>query len=124
MEYEEDNAALIKTKEAVLRLIENSGIEHVYNGNQDYCLNNTVNVSFSGVESEALMLSSKQYCGISNGSACTSHDYSPSYVLVAMGLDEKRISEAIRISWGPKTSIPEIESALKGLLKVAKGLSG
>lgn len=124
MEYEEDNAALIKTKETVLRLIENSGIEHVYNGNQDYCLNNTVNVSFSGVESEALMLSSKQYCGISNGSACTSHDYSPSYVLVAMGLDEKRISEAIRISWGPKTSIKEIESALNGLLKVAKGLSG
>ena len=28
------------------------------------------------ISSEALMLASKQYCGISNGSACNSHDYS------------------------------------------------
>ena len=84
----------------------------------------TINISFKGVESEALMLSSKQYCGISNGSACTSHDYSPSYVLKAMGLDEERLSEAIRISWGPKTVVEEMEKELNNLLSVAKGLAG
>ena len=42
-------------------------------------------VSFVGVESEALLLLSKQYCGTSNGSACTSCDYSHSYVFTAMG---------------------------------------
>ena len=124
LEYGENSAALIRIKEAVLKLIENSGLEYTFNGDQNFCLSNTINVSFKGVESEALMLSSKQYCGISNGSACTSHDYSPSYVLKAMGLDEERLSEAIRISWGPKTVVEEIEKELSDLLSVAKGLAG
>lgn len=124
LEYDENSAALIRIKEAVLKLIENSGIEYRFNGDQNFCLSNTINVSFKGVESEALMLSSKQYCGISNGSACTSHDYSPSYVLKAMGLDEERLSEAIRISWGPKTVVEEMEKELNDLLSVAKGLAG
>lgn len=123
LEYGENSAALIRIKEAVLKLIENSGLEYTFNGNQNFCLSNTINVSFKGVESEALMLSSKQYCGISNGSACTSHDYSPSYVLKAMGLDEERLSEAIRISWGPKTVVEEMEKELSDLLSVAKGLA-
>lgn len=124
LESGENSAALIRIKEAVLKLIENSGLEYTFNGDQNFCLSNTINVSFKGVESEALMLSSKQYCGISNGSACTSHDYSPSYVLKAMGLDEERLSEAIRISWGPKTVVEEMEKELNDLLSVAKGLAG
>jgi len=124
LEYGENSASLIRIKEAVLKLIENSGLEYTFNGDQNFCLSNTINVSFKGVESEALMLSSKQYCGISNGSACTSHDYSPSYVLKAMGLDEERLSEAIRISWGPKTVVEEMEKELNDLLSVAKGLAG
>ena len=83
---------------------------------------NTLNVRLLGIESEALMLSTKQYCGISNGSACTSQEYSPSYVLTAMGLAPERISSAIRISWGPRTSIEEIEKALEDLLNTARGL--
>ena len=123
LEYGENSAALIRIKEAVLKLIENSGLEYTFNGDQNFCLSNTINISFKGVESEALMLSSKQYCGISNGSACTSHDYSPSYVLKAMGLDEERLSEAIRISWGPKTVVEEMGKELSDLLSVAKGLA-
>ena len=34
--------------------------------------------------SEALMLSSKQYCSVSNGSACTSKSYSPTLCAQAM----------------------------------------
>lgn len=123
MEYAENSASLIRTKNVVMELLQNSNIEYTVNGNQNYCLSNTINLSFKGVESEALMLSSKQYCGISNGSACTSHDYSPSYVLQAMGLDEERLSEAIRISWGPKTDVKELEKELMELINVAKGLA-
>ena len=46
------------------------------------------------------MLATKQYCSISNGSACNSHSYKPSHVLTAMGLDIERIESAVRISWG------------------------
>ena len=106
----------------VLALIKDSGLDISINGNQNYCMPNTVNISITGVESEALMLSSKQYCGISNGSACTSHDYSPSYVLDAMGLDADRISSAIRISWGADTDSNQMKENLTSLFEVAKGL--
>lgn len=120
VEYSENIAQYLEKKRAVTELIEQSGLKYLFNGDQKYCLPNTVNVSFIGVESEALMLSSKQYCGISNGSACTSHDYDPSYVLTAMGLDAERISSAIRISWGAKTDKEELVNNLANLIDVAR----
>ena len=68
------------------------------------------------------MLSSKQYCGVSNGSACTSNDYSPSYVLTAMGIDKDKISSSIRISWGADSDLDDVKKNIKELLTVAKGL--
>lgn len=121
-EYEANIESLIEKKKVVKKLIEESGITFQYNGSQDFCMPNTLNVSFNGVESEALMLSTKQYCGISNGSACTSQDYSPSYVLTEMGFDQDRISSAVRLSWGAKTDKDELISYLRELLNVAKGL--
>ncbi|MDR1771568.1 MAG: aminotransferase class V-fold PLP-dependent enzyme [Hungatella sp.] len=109
-------------KMSILTILEQTGLDYVINGDQEYCMPNTLNISIKGVESEALMLSSKQYCGISNGSACTSSDYSPSYVLAAMGLDVERISEAIRISWGAKSDKYEVVEGFKRLLEVARGL--
>ena len=122
-EYKKNYAHCAEIKEAVLRIIEESGIDYTYNGTQEFCMPNTINVSFKGVESEALMLSSKQYCGISNGSACTSNDYSPSYVLTAMGIDNDTISSSIRISWGSDSDIIAITDNIRQLLEVAKGLS-
>lgn len=122
VEYGENYARNLIKKQAVMELIEKSGLQYSFNGDQKYCMTNTINVSFLGVESEALMLSSKHYCGISNGSACTSHDYSPSYVLVAMGLDAERISSAVRISWGAKTDQAELIKQVGKLIEVAKGL--
>lgn len=122
LEYDNNIANLVEKKEALKKLIEDSGLKFQYNGSQEFCMPNTLNVSFDGVESEALMLSTKQFCGISNGSACTSQDYSPSYVLTAMGLDQDRISSAIRLSWGPKIEKEELNNQLEEMLNVAKGL--
>ena len=122
IEYKNNIESLIEKKELVKKIIEESGLTFHYNGSQDYCMPNTLNLSFDGIESEALMLSTKQYCGISNGSACTSQDYSPSYVLTAMGLDSDRISSAIRLSWGAKTDKNELATQLTELINTAKGL--
>lgn len=121
-EYSENIIKYIEKKQAIMEMIEQSGLKYQFNGTQEYCMPNTINVSFLGVESEALMLASKQYCGVSNGSACTSHDYSPSYVLTAMGLDSDRIASAIRISWGAKTDKEELLRNLSSLLDIAIGL--
>lgn len=116
-----DNTVKCKTiREAVLKLFVDSGLQFSINGNPDYCIANTINVCIHGVSSEALMIATKNYCAVSNGSACTSKTYSQSYVLQAMGLPEEDIGSSIRISWGSKTDIGELTVALTQMLKVAK----
>ena len=75
-------------------------IEYEINGNPQYCMPNTINICFACVSSEALILSPKQYCGISNGLACNSKSYKPSYVLSGMGIPVEKIENLVRISWG------------------------
>ncbi|MDO5346916.1 MAG: cysteine desulfurase DndA, partial [Lachnospiraceae bacterium] len=69
------------------------------------CLDNTINLSFKDVDAEGIFVATKNSYAMSNGSACVSGTYAFSYVLKAMGLDEKRISEAIRISWDYDTVV-------------------
>lgn len=75
------------------------GLNYTLNGDQNYCLPSTINISFHGVDAEGIFLAVKEDYAFSNGSACNSGSHAPSYVLTAMGLDEARISEAVRISW-------------------------
>jgi cysteine desulfurase len=81
-----------------------------------------LNIRIEGVSSEALMLSSKEYCGVSNGSACTSSSYAPSYVLVAMGMSDEEIDQSIRLSWGRNTNMGSLRNDFGRLLDVVKGL--
>ncbi|WP_338366363.1 cysteine desulfurase DndA [uncultured Pseudoalteromonas sp.] len=77
-----------------------------------------LNFSVPGINSEAAMVMLKGVAAVSNGSACTSSSYTPSHVLTAMQLDEKRIAGAIRVSWGHMTEslpITEIIEKLKQL---------
>ena len=81
------------------------GIDYVFNGDQKYCIPSTANISFKGIDAEALFLAAKNDYAFSNGSACNSGSHEPSYVLTAMGLPEERISEAVRLSWDERTDV-------------------
>lgn len=119
-EYKANERHSLRIKQAILSALEESGLKYQINGNQAVCISSTLNIAIDGVSSEALMISSKQYCGISNGSACTSSNYSPSYVLVAMGLDVSRIESSLRLSWGPISDLNEVVDNFRKLLDVAK----
>ena len=119
-EYKANAKKASEIKKAILQELGASGIEYSINGDLEFCVDTTINVSLKGVSSEALMISTKQYCGVSNGSACTSKNYSPSYVLVAMGIDTDIIESSLRISWGAGTDKDEAVEGIKGLLAVAK----
>lgn len=80
-------------------------LDYVINGDPKYFVENTINLSFKDVDAEGIFVATKEYYAISNGSACVSGTYASSYVLKAMGLDEKRISQAIRISWDYDTIV-------------------
>lgn len=122
MEYQTYDNKCRLIKEKLIDMLQKSGLEYEFNGDQRYAINSTMNISIKGVDSEALMLSSKSYCSISNGSACNSKSYRPSYVLSAMGIPTKQIEQSIRISWGAGIGIKEAEEAFGKLLVTAQGL--
>lgn len=75
----------------------------IFHGSLDRTMPHVLNLSFPGLDSEAVMLAWKGLAAVSNGSACTSHSYEPSHVLRAMSLDTDCIRGAIRISWSHLT---------------------
>jgi cysteine desulfurase len=79
----------------------------VFNGDPARTAHHVLNVSFPGIDSEALMVALKDTVAISNGSACTSRSYEPSHVLRAMGLPKERIKGAVRLSWCHMTENPD-----------------
>lgn len=118
--YAEDAVCLKEMKERAMELLDASELSYAVNGDPAHCLPNTLNVCLHGVSSEALMIATKQYCAVSNGSACTSTDYTPSYVLTAMGLSAERIASSIRISWGADTDCERFSEEFAKLLTVAR----
>ena len=116
LEWPARRVAALQTREQLLSDLQE--VEHRINGDPTRCQPHVLNVSFPGIDSEALMLALRDKIAISNGSACTSTSYKPSHVLQAMGLSEVAIESAIRISWGRQTSeIPgdAIVAAVKSL---------
>ncbi len=86
-----------RIKDSFFKALE--GIDYDINGDPQYCLPSTINISIHGLDAEAAFLCLGDDYSFSNGSACNSSSHSLSYVLGAMGLDETRKSEAIRLSW-------------------------
>jgi cysteine desulfurase len=98
---ESRRAQNVAFRERMLRELEE--LKPIFHGDQSHIIPHTVNLRFEGVDSEALIVAVKELIAISNGSACTSHSYSPSHVLTAMGLTEAEVAGAVRISWSHLT---------------------
>ena len=94
-------AACLAFREEALRGL--APLEPVIHGDPERTVAHTVNLSFPGRDGEAVIVSVKDLVAISNGSACTSQSYTPSHVLKAMGLPQKQIQGALRISWSHLT---------------------
>jgi cysteine desulfurase len=74
---------------------------------------NTTNVSFEGIEAEALLIAlDLEGIAVSTGSACSSGSLEPSHVLRAMGLPPHRVQSALRFSLGATTTETEIDHVL------------
>lgn len=78
------------------------------NGSLEHRLPGTLNISFSYVEGESLLMGLKDVA-ISSGSACTSASLEPSYVLRAMGLDDELAHSSLRITVGRFTTLEEVD---------------
>jgi cysteine desulfurase len=76
---------------------------------EDFCLPNTVSITFPGV-SNAVFMAMLDYYGISvsAGSACNTQDDTPSHVLKAIGLSDEEARQTIRFSLSTETSERDI----------------
>lgn len=105
-------------KDKAMRALSQAG--GLPNGDQSLCLASTLNISFPGADSEALILALKDLIAISNGSACTSSNYTFSHVLTSMDLPRDRVKGALRLSWchmTPDVDWSAVQAKLKNLLK-------
>jgi cysteine desulfurase len=94
--------------------------EVVLNGHPEHRLCGNLNLSFSFVEGEGLMMAIKDVA-VSSGSACTSASLEPSYVLRAMGLDEELAHSSIRFGLGRFNTEEEVDYVAQLMIdKVSK----
>ena len=95
------------------------------NGDRDLRVPGISNVSFAGVEGEALLINlDMRGIAVSTGSACSSGSLEPSPVIRALGVDEDRARGAIRFSFG-QTNIPDdVEYLLEALGPAVETLRG
>lgn len=84
------------------------------NGHPENRLVNTLNVSFEGVEGEALLLNlDLKGIACSSGSACASGSLEPSHVLTAMGVPPELAQASVRFSLGRDNTAEQIERAVE-----------
>ena len=87
------------------------------NGDPESRLPNTTNLSFDGVDGEALVLNlDLRGIAISTGSACTSGSLDPSHVLVALGKDERWLDAAIRFSLGASNDDAQVDVVVEAVV--------
>ncbi len=93
------------------------------NGDPTRRLANTLNVSFTGFDSETMLmaLDLEGVCA-SSGSACMVGSVVASHVLLAMGLPMERARSAVRFSLGKQTTAQEIDGAAKAIGRIIERL--
>lgn len=95
------------------------------NGHKMQRLANTSNITFHGIESEALLiLLDKEGICASSGSACLADSDEPSHVIKAMKPDSAASRQSIRFSLDVSTSPKEIEQTVVAVQGCVRALTG
>jgi len=93
------------------------------NGHPTERLPGTCNLCFRNVESESIVLGlDLKGIGVSAGSACTSGNVEPSYVLVAMGIPLDWAMGSVRSSLGHATSAEDIDYVIESIVPLVAKL--
>ncbi len=95
----------------------------VVNGHPEKRTFNTTNITFMGIDADALLtVLNSQGIAVSTGSACSTGDVEPSHVLTAMGLDGVAARGAVRFSLGLGNTEEEVRYCLEVLPPIVEKL--
>src|SRR5206468_6266877 len=122
-DLEDEQKREARLRDELWKRIAGSFLAAKQNGDSIPRLANTLNVSFSGFDSETMLmaLDLQDVCA-SSGSACMVGSVVASHVLLAMGLPMERASSAVRFSLGKQTIAQEIDGAAKAIGRIIERL--
>lgn len=83
----------------------------LHNSAPEACVPHIVNIAFDGLHGEALRAASSELA-VASGSACSAAHAESSYVLRALGRDDRQAGAALRISTGRATDVATIDRAV------------
>jgi cysteine desulfurase len=106
-----------KLREAIMGRLDGTAV----NGSIAHRLPNNLNLSFSGVEGDALLMGINDVA-VSSGSACTSAMIEPSYVLRSLGVSDDLSHSSIRFGLGRFNSEEEVKYVADRVVETVKRL--
>jgi len=99
-----------------------AGLDGVFvNGSMSRRLPHNLNLSFAGVEGEALLMGINDVA-VSSGSACTSATLEPSHVLRALGVAEELAHSSVRFGLGRFNTEEEVDYVAARVVETVKRL--
>ena len=97
-------------------------LDHVsLNGHPQLRLPGNLNLSFAYVQGEALMMAMRDVA-VSSGSACTSANPEPSYVLRALGISDELAHSSIRFGLGRFNTPEEVDHVIAEVVQTVERL--
>jgi len=120
-EMPKERQRLIKLRDKLIRELKKMGA--ILNGHPKKRLVNNVNISFSGIEGEAMILNlDNKGIAASTGSACSTKSLEPSHVLLAIGLKPINAHASLRFTLGKSNNSQQLEYIIKNLKQIIKKL--
>ena len=96
---------------------------HHLNGSLENRISGNLNISFEGVEGEAILLSlDNKGIAASSGSACTSGSLDPSHVLLAIGLPHEIAHGSVRYSFSEDITEEDVDYIIEATKEVISRL--
>ncbi len=120
-EMAEEGARLAALRDRLRQRLEAELDQVCVNGSLEHRLPGNLNMSFAGVDGEALLMSLPEVA-LSTGSACTSATVEPSHVLRSLGLDEGLARSSLRFGLGRFNTEEEIDYAARRVVESVKKL--
>lgn len=124
-------ARSMPTEPQELRRLRNRFLSHLEGAKLAFSVNGTMsdrlpgnlNVSFKGVDAEALLMTLRSTVAAASGSACTAHALEPSYVVEALGFGRERAESAVRFGFGRPTTDAEVDAAAEAVIQAVRRLA-
>jgi cysteine desulfurase len=120
-EQKTENFRLETLRERLWKQISKVGGIHL-NGHPSKRLAGNLNISVEGIDGAALSLGLQPVVAVSSGSACSSHNVAPSYVLTALGHPGELAHASVRFGIGRFNTVEEIDKVAAHFVKTVEGL--